>query len=155
MHSLPTSTEGFMKQIRTIHFALIAGVILLLAVSLYLNISESLQMQYDTEFSNSLFLVTAGLTVIMLPAGYFVFKKRCSAIDRSLEPEEMLQLYKSAYIVKMGMIETPAFFSIIVLLLTGNYWLLVQIIAVLLVMLINRPSAENIAKETGIDSAST
>ena len=58
---------------------------------------------------------------------------------------------KSAYIVKMGLIEAPAFFSIVVFLLTGNLWLLIQIIAVLLVMIINRPTADQIVNELGLE----
>ena len=59
--------------------------------------------------------------------------------------------YKSAFVVKMGLIEMPAFFSMVVMLMTGNPWLLVQIIAVILVMIINRPTAEKIVGEMKLD----
>ena len=37
------------------------------------------------------------------------------------------------------------------MLMTGNPWLLVQIIAVILVMIINRPTAEKIVGELKLD----
>lgn len=39
----------------------------------------------------------------------------------------------------------------VVYLLTGNQWLLIQIIAVLGVMIINRPTAEKIVNEIGLE----
>ena len=140
-----------MKQIRIIHFSLIAGVTVFLAVSIYLNMSETLQLQYDAEFSNILFLITAAMTVVMLPLGYIIFRRQIMAVDKNKSPGELMAIYKSAYIVKMGLIEAPAFFSIVVFLLTGNQWLLIQIIAVLLVMIINRPTAEKIVTELGLE----
>jgi len=140
-----------MKQIRLIHFALIAGVSVFLAVSIYLNMSETLHLQYDAEFSNILFLITAAMTAIMLPLGYIIFRRQIVAVEKSQDLGKLMTIYKSAYIVKMGLIEAPAFFSIVVFLLTGNLWLLIQIIAVLLVMIINRPTADKIVNELGLE----
>lgn len=147
------STAGFLKQTRLIHLVMLAGVTMFLAVSIYLSYSGALQLQNDPEFSNLLFLLTAGLTIIMLPAGYILFRKQISAIEHTLGLEEKLMQYRSAWIVKMGLTEAPAFFSIVVLLLTANPWLLIQIIAVLLVMAINRPSAEKIVNDLSLDGS--
>jgi hypothetical protein len=144
-------STGFLQQIRMIHFAVMAGVILFLAVSLYLTMSGYLQPEYEDDFSNVLFLLTAAMTVVILPFAYLLFNRKVRSMDKNRELPGLMMDYKSVFMVKMGLIETPVFFSIVVLLLTGNQWLLVQIVAVLIVMVINRPSAEKIVHELGLD----
>ena len=85
-----------MKQIRLIHFAMIAGVSVFLAVSIYLNMSETLQLQYDAEFSNILFLITAAMTAIMLPLGYIIFRRQIVAVEKSQSLGKLMTIYKSA-----------------------------------------------------------
>jgi hypothetical protein len=151
MQTQSKKSPGFLNQIRMIHYAMVAGVITFLAVSLYLSLSELIQLPYDPELSNILFLLTAALTGILLPVGYMLFNRQIMAVDKDKNLVEKMAVYKAAFIVKMGLIEAPAFFSIVVLLLTGNQWLLIQILTVLLVMIINRPSAEKIVNLFGLD----
>ena len=73
------------------------------------------------------------------------------AVDKNKSLVKLMAIYKSAYIVKMSLIETPVFFSLVVFLLTGNQWLLIQIIAVLFIMIINRPTAEKIVNELELE----
>ncbi len=54
-------------------------------------------------------------------------------------------------ILQMGLFEAPAIFSIIVLLLTGNNLILIQVTAVLLVLIVNRSSSLTIKGELGLD----
>ena len=152
MQAEANNSTGFLRQIRLIHFSMITGVVVFLVVCLYFTLSESSQVQVDTEYTSQLFIITAVLTVVLLPASYVLFKRRLSGIKRdNIGLNQILLPYKTAYLVKMSLIEMPAFFSIVVLLLTGNQWLLIQIIAVLLVMIINRPSAERIISELKLD----
>ena len=151
MQTQLNQSPGRLNQVRIIHYAMVAGVTVFLAACLYLTLSESIQLPYDPEFSNILFLLTASMTVMLLPVGHLFFKRQIVAVEKDKGLVEKMTVYKRAFIVKMGLIEAPAFFSTIVMLLTGNLWLLVQILAVLLVMIINRPSAERIAGELKLD----
>lgn len=151
MQTQLNQSPGMLNQVRIIHYAMVAGVAVFLAACLYLTLSVSIQLPYDPEFSNILFLLTAAMTVMLLPVGYLLFKRQIVAVEKDKGLVEKMTVYKRAFIVKMGLIEAPAFFSTIVMLLTGNLWLLVQILAVLLVMIINRPSAEKIGGLFSLD----
>jgi hypothetical protein len=151
MQTHSKESTGLLNQIRIIHYAMVAGVTVFLAACLYLTLSESVQLEYDPGISNILFLLTAAMTVVLLPVGYMFFKRQILAVGKDNSLDQKMAVYRRAFIVKMGLIETPAFFSTIVLLLTGNRWLLVQILAVLLVMIINRPSAEKFVNLFSLD----
>jgi hypothetical protein len=151
MQTQSKEPTGILNQIRIIHYAMVAGVTIFLVACLYLTLSGSIQLPYDPALTNTLFLLTAAMTVMLLPVGYLLFKRQIMTVEKDISLIEKMAVYKRAFIVKMGLIEAPAFFSTIVLLLTGNRWLLVQIVAVLLVMIINRPSAEKIASLFSLD----
>lgn len=132
-----------------IFYALLAGQIIFLMISLYLVSANVVQTIPDL----SLILTFTILIFIspLLVVGPIIYRKLISRnFDGVKSTEQKLILYRQGMIIKLAMVEGSSIFSIVCFLITGNF--LFVIIAVLLIslFLLHKPTLEKFASDFNI-----
>jgi hypothetical protein len=139
----------FLKAMATIHYALLAGVSLFLVVVVFLvQLNGGGLMAGVTNDLTLIFyaivyfaaLATAGFGIII-----FERNMRNAKLFTTLKPK--IETFKSAYIIRLALTEGPAFVSIIVFMLTGNYYFLPATALCLLLLFSARPTQSFVAEK--------
>jgi hypothetical protein len=132
-----------------IFYALLAGQIIFLLISLYLVSASIVKSNPDL----SLILTFTILILIspLLVAGPIIYRKLISKNSDSVKSlEQKLILYRQGMIIKLALVEGTSIFSIVCFLITGNF--LFVIIAILLISLffLHKPTLEKFASDFNI-----
>jgi len=107
--------------LRTIHIALLAGMIAFAMVSLIL-VNTGFAAVVDDSMQRMLQVVCILLSALALFAGFKFFKKKIFAARNSLEAgEKRMEIYRAACILWWAMIEGPGIVAGIAFVLSGNY----------------------------------
>ena len=132
-----------------IHFALLAGVCAFLALVVFLvlmnggglmgNVTRDLTLIFYAIVYFSA-LATAGFGIII-----FERNMRSAKLFTTLKPK--IETFKSAYIIRLALTEGPAFLSIIIYMLTGNYYFLPATAICLLLLFAARPTQDFVAEK--------
>lgn len=134
----PTFAQ-FLTALRTLHAAMVIGLILFLAVVHF-------GLQPDPTVFNApnpalLVNIAAGLLTICTAVGYWLFGQRLKMLRSAADLNQKLLDYRSASIIKFALIEGPTLASIVFYLLTANT-VLIGIAGIgIVVMVINHPTA--------------
>ncbi len=139
-----TSGEYF-KTIKIVHIAIVIGVVLFTIVSLIRRIIGFEPVGY--EIDKVLLILVPIFVLIGIFASNFVFKKILNEIREKSNFKEKMEKYRSALIIKLALIEGPAFFAIISFLLTGNYIHLGLTVILIIVLLIYKPNKTKLVNE--------
>lgn len=131
----------------TIHYALLAGVFMFLLVVIFL-----VQLNGGGLMAG----VTDDLTLILYAIVYFaalatagfgiiIFERnmRNAKLFTNLKPK--VDTFKSAYLIRLALIEGPAFVSILAYMFTGNYYFLPATALCLIMLVQSRPTQSFVA----------
>lgn len=132
------TSAGYFKSIKIVHLALVIGVVFFALVSVFLQINGFGTL--GELINNGLLLIIPLLALIGIFGSNFIFKKRLRKIVDKTNPNEKMEDYRSALILKFALIEGPSFFAIVAYLLTGNYIFLGTAVVLIIVFLIYTPS---------------
>jgi len=88
--------------------------------------------------------------LIELPLAYWLHTRKMKIVADYPDLISKLEAYRASHIVKIAMFEGAGFFSCLVLLLGGKNLVLVQILIVLILMMLENPSATKIANELNL-----
>jgi hypothetical protein len=135
-----TSKEYF-KILDILYFSLLAGQIIFALITLYLNLSGTINAQHN-EFRD-IFLVLVPIFVAAgIYASHIMYKNRINITKEKLTLIEKMSDYRSALLLRWALLEFPSFFSIIAFFLTGDFFFL-GITALIIVFFINiKPNIE-------------
>ncbi len=126
---LPSTTGAYIKTLKLIHLALLAGQVFFLAVAWFLRSTGAFPAPFEewTIFLLAVLLITASA----ISAGLFIFKQRMASIAGRTALAEKLTDYRAAAIVKYALAEGPSFFAVVAYLLTGNMIILGIAVAII------------------------
>jgi len=143
--------KEYLKSLKIIHIALSVGVASFIAIVYFLQTIGGLGI-YDETLS-SVFMILVPLTAFISPSvGVLLFNKSMKEMkvnDYSLE--EKKQNHKSAYIVKLALIEGAAFFAIVAFMLITDYVFLIMAGVVLIFLIIQHPTDYRLSEDFDID----
>jgi hypothetical protein len=130
--------------LRTIHIALLAGMIAFAIVSLIL-VNTGFAAVVDDSTQRILQVVCILLSALALFAGFKFFKKKIFVARNSMDAgEKRMELYRAACILWWAMIEGPGIFAGIAFVLSGNYAFFALAVFHMLVLLTFAPRKSNI-----------
>ncbi len=140
---------GSFKAMNILHLGLLGGLFLFAVVSLYLVYTGSFppSMQDNEQLLQVGALALAGLGIFF---GNRIFKSRMLAIQDMPTAKEKIAFYQTANIVRWALIEGAALFSIICFMLTANYAFLALAVALIILLMVLKPTKEKIFIQTGI-----
>jgi hypothetical protein len=138
----------FLRNLRIIHISMISGIIFFAIVAYFIrNKTGSMLGLKELEI-----LTYASLIFILveLPLAYWLHTRKMKIVADTADIMSKLEAYRASHIVKIAMFEGAGFFSCLVLLLGGKNLVLVQILIVLILMILENPSATKIANELNL-----
>ena len=144
-------TKEHYKQINLIFVILFLGIVILFGTSVFIKLTSSYILVTGNQDIFTIFKVLLGSSIIiLLPLGYYIHKKKVGKLDKSLDLSQKLTRYKTSLITKLLLIEFLCLFNLAIFFLSGDYYLLIPVSVLLLIMLINRPTIENISNELNL-----
>jgi hypothetical protein len=146
--NLKLMQNSFLKTMRIIFFALLAGQIIFMAVAFFTVNNNPPQSQSDDLF-NIIVPVAIGLGLFM---SSLLFKQMLAKIKKDDSIEQKLEAYRSALIIRYALLEGPSIFSTVVYLLSGNIIFLAFSGVMILAFLINMPSRDKATQDLNLSS---
>jgi hypothetical protein len=109
------------KTLKTIHLALLAGMISFAIVSAIL-LQQGYTAAMDESFERTFQVICVIVTLVCLVIGFNLFKRKMLAARNSTAPgETKMEMYRTACIIWWAMIEGPGILATIGYLLTSNF----------------------------------
>lgn len=138
-----------LKSSLIIFYALLAGQIIFLLISLYL-VSVGI-IQTNPDFSLPLTFVILIFLSPLLLAGPIIYRKLISKnFDNIKSIEQKLILYRQGMIIKLAMVEGASIFSIVCFLITGNFLFVIITILLISLFFLHKPTLEKFASDFNI-----
>jgi len=142
----------YLKSLRIVYFAFAMGIVFFLLVTLFLisitgPFAESELSQGDrVPFLVTLIVLTGGI----LLAYRAIVPKKLDAIQALPTLDRKLAAWRELCILQGALIEAPAFFAIILLLLLGIYPLIVWPVAGIALFWIYQPTRDKLIREASL-----
>ncbi len=146
--------SNYLKSLRIVYFSLAMGIVLFLAVSLFLNkVNGPFAKTEISQVERAPFLIT----LIVLTGAIFIvyrniFPKKLDAIKALPALDRKLEAWRELSILRGALIEAPAFFAIVIFLLLGNFALLIWPIAGIVLFWLSQPTRESLISEAKLSS---
>jgi len=147
--------SNFLKSIRIMYFALAAGILFFMLISIFINSTIGAFMGKElapTEKAPYL-IVLIFLTGGVLIAYKIITPKKLGAIKEMNGLESKLSAWRELYIIQGALVEGPSFFGIVLFLLLGVPVLLVWPVAGLVFLWLVQPTRDKLIEEAQISSA--
>jgi hypothetical protein len=150
METLKQTSKSYFMALTVMHLALVGGIVFFGGIMTFLvtNLAVSAEMRgLETTF---LYIVCI-FFVFGIISSFVIYRKRVGDLTNQQDLTSKMTGYRGAFIVRLALLEGPAFFAIVVAFLTGNLLFLVfaGIIAVYMIYL--RPSKETVARDLGLN----
>jgi len=130
------------RTLKVIFYALNTGLLLFFLISIYLN---GMQIPPFKDGVDILTLVNLFL-LLSIPAGYFISSRRMEAIDPGDSFSKKFEQFQSSMIIRWAMIEGPAIFSLVGLIVLQDAKQLVLFILCILVFSSNTVTKEKVTR---------
>lgn len=118
MEQTQLTSKSYFTSLKIIHFALTAGIAFFMLIAIVLQFTG-----FEPELKE-MEMILLGITVFAAISGVFtgnlLFRKRLEQLVELKSLKEKLTGYQSALILKLALVEGPAFFSLVAYLLTAN-----------------------------------
>lgn len=146
--------NGYLKSLRIVHFALAAGIIIFMSVSVFLNVSigafmgKSIPVAEKTPYIIILIMLTGGV----LMAYRIVIAKKLETIKAQGSLDNKLIAWREIVVLRGALLEGPAFFAIVIFMLLGIHVLLLWPIAAVLLFWFLQPTRERFMEEAALSA---
>jgi hypothetical protein len=137
----PTNLKELYNSIKILPLALIAGLCMISGIMIYLKQGQDATDNFGEIFVIVIALIAAAGFVL----GSFLFRKRI-ADSMGKTMIEKLVIYRQATIIRFALLEGPGILSIILFFLSGNYLYMIITGAMVLFMILNKPTDDMIAQ---------
>lgn len=137
--------KGFIKNMNFIHWGLIAGQLIFIALALVIISSFTI----STDFENDVFVIISPLISLSAIMGSQVIYK--AIMHKSRQPMNLglkMGYFRTAFLVKIGVLEAASVFSIAIYLINHNLFHLFIAVFVILNMLSFRPGIERFVNDS-------
>ena len=139
-----------LKNLRIVHLSMLSGLVFFAIIAYYIrNNTGSLLGPRELSILTYISLI---FILIEIPLGYWLHSRKMKTLADKPDLNSKLDIYKVSHIVKIAMYEGAGFFSCLVLLLGGKNPVLIQILVVIIIMLLETPSATKLANDMDLSS---
>lgn len=143
--------NSFLKTMRIIFFALLAGQLIFIAIAFFIVTNNPPQSQADDMFNIIVpILVGSGLFI-----SNFMFRQLLGKIKYDSSFEIKLEAYRSALIIRYALLEGPSIFSTVAFLLSGNIIFLAFSGVMILAFMMNMPNRNKATQDLNLSSIET
>ncbi|MEM6343768.1 MAG: hypothetical protein AAF927_07800 [Bacteroidota bacterium] len=144
------TSKSYFSSLNILFYAMAGGQAIFLMVAFYLR-SQG-EMGPEDEDLGQLFLIVAAVLLASTQlASRFLIGKRLEAI-RKLGLKSKMNQYRGVFILRLALLEGPALFCIVAYLVTGNFWLMLCAIGMLILFLTYYPSYNKVVNELELNA---
>jgi hypothetical protein len=136
-----------LRMAKIIYFALISGLLLFLAITLYFNKGK---YYFSTDLSDPFLIALFVLACTAIPAGMFVSRMSFNNPETNEPLRNKFSRYQVKLIMKMATSEGVGLFSIVCFLMKPNLIYLFFLFIALYLMFFNYPTPEKIGRELNL-----
>ena len=129
--------KDFIKTLQIIHFVLLGGVV---AFALYIALTTKERMFFSYEENKPFLYLAIIISFAGNLASKFLFSKQINQIDSSATLAQKAVKYSTAHILRMAMLEFPAFMCLFFVLESNNSFYFILVGILILMMLAIYPS---------------
>lgn len=129
----------FLLKLQILHSAMLAGQVFFIAVVLYLHYSAQIEVNIIS-IKKYLYAIVPLFIAGGFILGTFIYKKRLQTLNETSTIEFKSSLYRSANIIRYAMLEGPSLLSIVILLLTNDFFFLNTALFTILLFAFFRPT---------------
>ena len=145
--------ENAIKALNILHKAFLMGQLIFAALAVFLVFTKTIVAPLA-----ALDKTLQVIAVVLAAGGFFVgsaiFKKKLMQIqEMQTGANEKFEVYRSASITQWALLEGPCLFSILCLILTGNYAFLALAVVLILLFTVLNPDKNKITLQTGISES--
>lgn len=135
------------KPLKIIHGAFCLSILLFATVVCFVN-KDLLVFDFTLSHSNTNFSILSFIavifTVLAMNLGTYLFNKIIERIDLSASSSEKFAKYQTAFIIKCALLESTALFSLVMCLITFNFYFIIVAAFPLVALWLIKPTAEKI-----------
>jgi hypothetical protein len=137
-------TDQF-KSIQIIFYAMIAGQLIFLFISVFLVQSGNISTREDLFLI--LFVIDLMIIVPAIVIGPIFYRSFMNRVNYGMSVSEKLNLFRQGTIIKLALVEAPTIFSILGFLLTASVVFLIIAVGVLILFFFHKPTLEKFAED--------
>lgn len=137
-------TDQF-KSIQIIFYAMIAGQLIFLFISVFLVQSGNIRTREDLFLI--LFVIDLMIIVPAIVIGPMFYRSFMNRVNYGMSVSEKLNLFRQGTIIKLALVEAPTIFSIVGFLLTASVVFLIIAVGVLILFFFHKPTLEKFAED--------
>jgi len=137
-------TDQF-KSIQIIFYAMIAGQLIFLFISVFLVQSGNIETREDLFLI--LFVIDLMIIVPAIVIGPMFYRSFMNRVNYGMSVSEKLNLFRQGTIIKLALVEAPTIFSIVGFLLTASVVFLIIAVGVLILFFFHKPTLEKFAED--------
>jgi hypothetical protein len=142
------SPAVILKTLKMIHMAMFSSIVIFSGISLYLR--NELGMTLEPPTIEMLYYISLISILAFIPLGYWLHGKKMKSMGNDSTLSSKLSVYQSSHITKIALFETSALLSLVVLIVGGKNSILIQVAIVLIIILLNMPSAHKLSTELNL-----
>ncbi len=137
----------FVQTLTIIYMALLSGLLFFVAI-IFFQFDGGMTPTFDT--SDTLLLVYPIIAIGAILGSQTIFKKLLTAAESKPGLKAKLASYQTASIIKFAIIEGPAFFGIILSMITGNTAFIAIAGVLIIYLLLQKPSRSKVESELNL-----
>jgi len=153
MESERIKSGEYFIALKIIHIALTVGIVFFMLISIYLQYSGFGTIAQ--ELKNGLYIAVPLFAITGIVASNLIFKQRLRIIADHKNLKEKMINYRTALIIKLALVEGPAFLATVAYMLTGDLIFLGIIIGLLVVFLLYTPTRNKLIVELELSKTET
>ncbi|MEL6651131.1 MAG: hypothetical protein AAFQ87_10050 [Bacteroidota bacterium] len=144
------TSKTYFSNLTILFYAMAGGQVIFAAVAFFLQSNGS--MPQDDSLGNLMLMIVGALIISTQVGSRFVIGKRMQDV-RKMPLVQKTEQYRGVFIMRLALMEGPSLLAIVGYLITGNIWLLVIGMAMLLFFLTYFPSPTKVSNELELESS--
>jgi uncharacterized membrane protein YhaH (DUF805 family) len=147
----PGTAKQQLKANNILFTALFFGVVMFLLIAIAV-IKFQGKFSSDDNFDKILLIVLLIIATVCMISAIAIYKKRIrDTVNSGSSLTDKLNNYRNILIIYLALCEGAALFSVICLILTGNFWSIAVTTAMLAAMLFKRPTKQRVINDLQLD----
>lgn len=143
-NSPPFTPKLFLKTIRIIHIALVAGVLMFGFVMFSITENQKMDLSYTGDV---MFFVVPIMAIAGIFVGNYIYGNHIKGLASKNTLREKLAGFQTASIIKYALLEGPALLGLVAFMNDGNQYFLIISLFLLGWLILQRPTRDKIERD--------
>ncbi len=142
------SAKQALATMRTIHFAMMGGMMMFGLVVFYLNSTTELSSSFEN--GDILLVVAGGFTLMAVGISPIIFKQQLAKLTGDEELRAKMATFQTAHIIRCALLEGAGLFATVISLVSHNSVVLAALVLVVGVFVLHIPSALSLERDLNL-----